>query len=176
MERRSVLRRAKASLVGCTLLSVSGCVREFRSIEPGTEKSSETATRETDGPSETIATETKKTAAETPEIPGHSSHRIDLTVANESSDTVNARVVLTSENEVVVEEELQIPSNASSTISDALDYPRTDYGANTYLVEVFVDETKQFEDRVLVERGSGIHKVRLTIGSGGEITMSQVVH
>ena len=148
------------------MLTLSGCLNEFGRSENGVETSSRTTIQK---PEEASGTTTGKSA--------HPPHPVDLVIVNDSSEEVHSELVITSNNKVKLDENLQIDPTSTERFGDAFEPPRKDSESNTYLIELFENETLLFKEIVLLDLI--VHRVELSFKGGKndkEITISQIVH
>ena len=148
------------------MLALSGCLNEFGRSEEGKETSSRTTTQKSEG---TSGTTTEKST--------HPPHPVDLVIVNDSSEEVHSELVITSNNKVKLDENLQIDPTSTERLDGAFEPPRKDSESNTYLIELFGSETLLFEE--IIRLDLVVHRVRLSFkedNDAKEITITQIVH
>jgi hypothetical protein len=160
------------------MLTLSGCLNEFGRSEKAVETSSrttsedgeETSSRTTiQKPEEASGTTTGKSA--------HPPHPVDLVIVNDSSEEVHSELVITSNNKVKIDENLQIDPTSTERLGGAFEPPRKESESNTYLIELFENETLLFKEIVLLDLI--VHRVELSFEEGKndkEVTATQIVH
>ena len=160
------------------MLTLSGCLNEFGRSENAVETNSrtmsedgeETSSRTTiQKPEETSSTTTGKSA--------HPPHPVDLIVVNDSPEKVRSELVITSNNKVKLDENLQIDPTSTERLDGAFEPPRKDSESNTYLIELFENETLLFKEIMLLDLI--VHRVELSFKEGGndkDVMITQILH
>ena len=190
MKRRHLIRGAGTSIAGATMLTLSGCLNEFGRSENGEETSSRTAPEEGEEtssrttPEEGEETSSRTTIQKPEETSGtmtgksaHPPHPVDLVIVNDSSEKVRSKLVVTSNNKVKLDKNLDIDPTSTERLDGAFEPPRKESESNTYLIELFENETLLFEE--ILRLDLVVHRVRLSLKEdkdAKEITITQIVH
>ena len=178
MKRRHLIRGAGTSIAGATMLTLSGCLNEFGRSEEGERTSSRTTAEEDERTSSRTTTQKSEgTSGTTTGKSAHPPHPVDLVIANDSSEEVRSELVITSNNKVKLDEDLQIDPTSTERLGGAFEPPRKDSESNTYLIELFRSETLLFKD--IIRLDLVVHRVRLSFkedNNDKEITITQIVH
>ena len=178
MKRRRLIRRTGISIAGTTMLTLSGCLNEFGQSEEGEQTSSRTTSEEGEQTSSRTTTQKPEgTSGTTTEKSAHPPHPVDLVIVNDSSEEVRSELVITSNNEVKLNENLQIDPTSTERLDGAFEPPRKDSESNTYLIELFENETRLFKEIILLDLI--VHRVELIFKEDKnekEIMVSQILH
>ena len=178
MKRRHLIRGAGTSIAGVTMLNLSGCLSEFGRSEKGEETSSRTTSEKgEETSSRTTIQEPEETSGTTTGKSAHPPHPVDLVIVNDSSEEVRSELVITSNNKVKLDENLQIDPTSTERLGGAFEPPRKDSESNTYLIELFESEKLLFEEIILLDLI--VHRVELSFKegkNGKEVLISQILH
>ena len=160
------------------MLNLSGCLSEFGRSEKGEETSSRTTSEKgEETSSRTTIQEPEETSGTTTGKSAHPPHPVDLVIVNDSSEEVRSELVITSNNKVKLDENLQIDQTSTERLGGAFEPPRKDSESNTYLIELFESEKLLFEEIILLDLI--VHRVELSFKegkNGKEVLISQILH